>query len=44
VVASQLGLFIGTRLGERFREAAGRLAAVGLVLIGGYQLVEQVSG
>ena len=44
VVASQLGLFIGARLGVRFREAAGRLAAIGLLLIGGYQLVEQLIG
>ncbi|MGH3764402.1 MAG: manganese efflux pump MntP family protein [Pseudonocardiaceae bacterium] len=44
VVASQLGLFIGARLGERFRDAAGRLAAIGLLLIGVYQLVEQVTG
>ncbi|HEX8935379.1 MAG TPA: manganese efflux pump [Pseudonocardiaceae bacterium] len=44
VVASQLGLFLGARLGERFREAAGRLAAIGLLLIGVYQLIEQVIG
>jgi manganese efflux pump family protein len=44
VVASQLGLFLGARLGERFREAAGRLTAIGLLLIGVYQLVEQVIG
>ena len=44
VAASQLGLFLGSRLGERFREAAGRLTAIGLVLIAGYQLVEQLLG
>lgn len=44
VVASQLGLFLGSRLGERFREATGRLAAIGLLLIGGYQLIEQLLG
>jgi putative Mn2+ efflux pump MntP len=41
VIASQAGLFVGARLGARFQQAAGRLAAVGLVLIGLYQLVEQ---
>ena len=44
VVASQLGLFLGSRLGDTFREAAGRLAAIGLLLIGSYQLVEQFLG
>lgn len=44
VVASQLGLFLGARLGERFREAAGRLTAIGLLLIGVYQLFEPVIG
>ncbi len=41
VIASQLGLFVGSRLGARFHEEAGRLAAIGLLLIGVYQLVEQ---
>jgi putative Mn2+ efflux pump MntP len=44
VVASQLGLFLGARVGERFREAAGRLAAISLILIGVYQLAEQLIG
>lgn len=44
LIASQLGLFLGARVGERFREAAGRLAAGGLLLIGFYQLVEQLIG
>jgi putative Mn2+ efflux pump MntP len=44
LIASQLGLFLGARVGERFREAAGRLAAGGLLLIGLYQLVEQLIG
>ncbi|HZS22171.1 MAG TPA: hypothetical protein VFA63_14455 [Pseudonocardiaceae bacterium] len=43
VIASQVGLFLGARLGARFQQAAGRLAAVGLVLIGLYQLVEQLT-
>jgi manganese efflux pump family protein len=44
LLASQLGLFLGARLGERFREAAGRLTAIGLILIGFYQLAEQLLG
>lgn len=43
VIASQLGLFLGGRVGERFREAAGRLTAIGLLLIGVYQLVGQLT-
>jgi len=42
VIAAQLGLFVGARLGVRFQQAAGWLAAFGLVLIGLYQLVEQL--
>lgn len=44
VIASQLGLFVGSRIGTRFHEIAGRLAAIGLVLIGLYQLIEQLTG
>ncbi|HET9255406.1 MAG TPA: manganese efflux pump [Pseudonocardiaceae bacterium] len=44
VIASQLGLFIGSRIGSRFHEMAGRLAAIGLLLIGLYQLIEQLIG
>jgi manganese efflux pump family protein len=44
LIASQIGLFLGARVGERFRETAGRLAAIGLLLIGGYQLLEQLTG
>jgi putative Mn2+ efflux pump MntP len=44
VIASQVGLWVGARLGERFREAAGGLAGIGLLLIGAYQLVEQLFG
>ena len=44
LIASQLGLFLGARVGERFREAAGQLAAGGLLLIGLYQLAEQLIG
>ncbi len=44
VIASQLGLFLGSRVGARFQEAANRLAAGGLILIGVYQLAEQFIG
>jgi putative Mn2+ efflux pump MntP len=44
LIASQVGLFVGARVGERFRVAAGRLAPIGLILIGVYQLVEQLTG
>jgi putative Mn2+ efflux pump MntP len=44
LLASQIGLFLGARVGEQFREAAGRLAAIGLLVIGFYQLVEQLIG
>lgn len=44
VLASQLGLFVGARLGDRFRAVAGRVTASGLLLIGLYQLVEQLAG
>lgn len=44
LIASQVGLFVGARVGERFRVAAGRLAPIGLILIGVYQLVEQFTG
>lgn len=44
LIASQLGLFLGARVGEQFRQTAGRLTAIGLLLIGGYQLLEQLIG
>jgi putative Mn2+ efflux pump MntP len=44
VIAAQLGLFLGARVSERFRVAAGQLTAIGLLLIGVYQLVEQLAG
>lgn len=44
VIAAQLGLFLGARVSERFRVAGGRLTAIGLLLIGIYQLVEQFAG
>ena len=44
LIASQLGLFLGARVGDRFRQAAGWLTAIGLLLIGVYQLLEQLIG
>jgi putative Mn2+ efflux pump MntP len=44
LIASQVGLFVGAGVGERFRVAAGRLAPIGLILIGVYQLAEQLTG
>lgn len=44
LIASQLGLFLGARVGDRFRQAAGWLTAIGLLLIGIYQLLEQLIG
>jgi putative Mn2+ efflux pump MntP len=42
LVASQLGLAVGSRLSERFRERAEKLAAVALILLGMYLLAERV--
>jgi putative Mn2+ efflux pump MntP len=41
LVASQLGLALGTIVGERFRERAEQLAAVALIVLGGYLIVER---
>ena len=40
LVASQLGLALGTVVGERFRERAEQAAAVALILLGGYLIAE----
>lgn len=40
--ASQLGLTLGSRISERFRERAEQLAAITLVLLGAYLLAERV--
>lgn len=39
LIASQLGLALGSRISERFRERAEKLAAVALILLGVYLLV-----
>lgn len=41
LVAAQLGLYLGARIAARFREWAERLAAVVLILLGGYLALSQ---
>jgi putative Mn2+ efflux pump MntP len=41
-VAAQLGLVTGARIGERWRERAQQVAGVGLILLGGYLITEQL--
>jgi putative Mn2+ efflux pump MntP len=41
-VATQLGLRLGARLSERFRETAERVAALALTCLGGYLLIAQI--
>jgi manganese efflux pump family protein len=41
-VAAQLGLAAGARIGERWRERAGQVAGIALILLGGYLFTEQV--
>ena len=42
LLASQLGLALGHRISERFRERAEQLAAVVLILLGGYLITERL--
>ena len=42
LLASQLGLALGHRISERFRERAVQLAAVALILLGGYLITERL--
>jgi putative Mn2+ efflux pump MntP len=42
LVASQLGLALGSRLSERFRERAEQIAAVALILLGAYLVAHRV--
>jgi putative Mn2+ efflux pump MntP len=44
LVAAQLGLVLGTRIGERYREWAERLAAVVLIALGVFLAVERAVG
>jgi putative Mn2+ efflux pump MntP len=41
-LASQLGLYVGTRLSERFREMIEHLAAIALVALGLFLLIERL--
>ena len=42
--AAQLGLAIGARIGERWRERAERLAGIALILLGAYLIARQFAG
>ena len=42
-LAAQLGLAIGARIGERWRERAEQAAGVALILLGGYLIIEQLA-
>jgi putative Mn2+ efflux pump MntP len=42
LVAAQLGLAVGARIGERWRERAERAAGIALILLGGYLITEQI--
>ena len=41
LAASQLGLALGSRTSERFRERAEKLAAIALILLGAYLIAER---
>ena len=41
LVAAQLGLAVGARIGERWRERAGQIAGVALIVLGVYLIIEQ---
>lgn len=41
LIASQLGLALGSRISERFRERAEQLAGLALILLGAYLLAER---
>ncbi len=41
-LASRLGLLLGARIGERFREAAERLAGIALIALGLFLLAERL--
>lgn len=41
LIASQLGLALGSRISERFRERAEKLAAIALIFLGAYLLAER---
>ena len=41
-IAAQLGLAIGAKIGERWRERAGQVAGIALILLGAYLITEQL--
>ena len=41
-LAAQLGLALGAKIGERWRERAERVAGIALILLGAYLLTEQL--
>lgn len=43
LVAAQLGLAVGARIGERWRERAEQVAGVALILLGGYLIAAQLT-
>lgn len=43
LLAAQLGLAIGAKIGERWRERAGRAAGIALILLGCYLIVSQLT-
>jgi putative Mn2+ efflux pump MntP len=43
-LTAQLGLALGARIGERWRERAERLAGIALILLGIYLIVWQIAG
>ena len=42
--AAQLGLAIGTRIGERWRDRVGGLAGIALILLGVYLIARHIAG
>ena len=42
LVAAQLGLAVGARIGESWRERAEQVAGIALILLGGYLITEQI--
>jgi putative Mn2+ efflux pump MntP len=42
LVAAQLGLAVGARIGERWRERAEQVAGIALILLGGYLIAERL--
>jgi hypothetical protein len=42
-IAAQLGLALGARIAERWRERAERIAGIALILLGAYLIAEQLT-